>query len=115
MENLALEYVNEIEQTKEFKRLIELKNIINKKYGLLIIGFKNSEAKYLEAKERPEIYDLDGAKRNFIEAKTKLYSKEEVKEYFLLEAKINEILETDMNILKDSISNKFKKNHILKL
>ena len=54
-------------------------------------------------------------KKKFMEAKTKLYSKEEVKEYFLLESKINAMLEEDMNSLKDSISNKFKKQHSLKL
>ena len=41
MEKLALEYVSKIEQTEEFKRLMELKSIINHKYALLIIGFKN--------------------------------------------------------------------------
>jgi hypothetical protein len=44
MEDLALEYVNNIKNTKEFQRLIELKNIINKKYSLLIISFKTAEA-----------------------------------------------------------------------
>lgn len=115
MEKLALEYVSKIEQTEEFKRLMELKSIINQKYALLIIGFKNSEAEYMEAKEREEIFDLEASKKRFMEAKTKLYSKEEVKEYFLLESKINAMLEEDMNSLKDSISNKFKKQHSLKL
>lgn len=115
MEDLALEYVNNIKNTKEFQRLIELKNIINKKYSLLIISFKTAEAEYIEAKERPEIFNLDEKKYAFIEAKTKLYSKEEVKEYFILESKINEELENDMNTLKESISNKFKTYHSMKL
>lgn len=115
MEDFALEYVDTIVNTNEFKRLKELKSIIDKMYSLLIISFKTKEAEYIEAKERPEIYDLDSKKKEFMEAKTKLYSKEEVKEYFKLEAKINEILENDMNELKESISNKFKTYHSIKL
>ena len=115
MEDLALKYVDDIKNTKEFIRLIELKNIINKKYALLIISFKTKEAEYLEAKDRPEIFNLEERKKAFIDAKAKLYSKDEVKEYFVLESKINVILENDMNELKESISNKFKTYHSIKL
>lgn len=111
MEDLVIKYTNEIENTKEFQRLIELKNIINNKYALLIISFKNKEAAYLEAKERPEIFDLKNASKEFMDAKTKLYSKEEVKEYFELERIINKRLENDINELKESISSKFKTYH----
>ena len=111
MDELVKDYVNKIEELDEFKRLLELKDLINKKYGLLIISFKTKEAKYLEAKERGNIFDLDLAKKEFQEAKTKLYEKEEVKEYFILERKLNSILEDDINELKRSISNKFKEYH----
>lgn len=111
MEKLALEYTNKIEETKEFKRLIELKNIINQKYGLLIISLKTKEVNLIEAKERPNIYDVKKCQMEFQDAKIKLYSKEEVKEYFILEEKINHMLEEDMNELKRSISNKYKEYH----
>ena len=115
MEELAKDYVNKIEELEEFKRLLELKRIIDKKYALLIISFKTKEAAFLEAKERPDIFNLDEAKKNFVEAKSKLYSKEEVKEYFILERKINKTLEDDMNDLKKSISNKFKEYHSISI
>ena len=115
MEDLIREYAKEIMEMEEFKRLLELKDIINKKYSLLIVSFKTKEANYNEAKERPEIFDLRTAQKEFQDAKIKLYSKDEVKEYFKLERLINERLESDMNCLKESISNKFLKTNSLKI
>ena len=47
--NLEDIYINELMKETEFKRLIELKKIIDKKYGMKIVAFKNKEALYLEA------------------------------------------------------------------
>lgn len=108
MEELIEEYAKEIEKTPEFQRLKELKGIIDKEYASLIVSFKNKEAKYLEAKERPEIFDLKNAQIEFMNAKAKLYNMPLVKEYFELEEKINNKLAMDMSELESSISSHFK-------
>lgn len=115
MENLVNDYINNLSDKPEFKRLIELKKYIDSNYARLIVKLKNKEAKYLEAKEYPNQYDLIKCQKEFSEAKSELYSKEEVKEYFKLERKLNELLNDDINDLKESISNKFMKDEILKI
>lgn len=115
MEDLANIYLNELENKEEFKRLLFLKKEIEKKYSNLIIAMKTKEAIYLEAKDKKDHYDLDKAKMEFSLAKANLYSKEEVKEYFMLENKINQMLDEDFNDIKESISNKFKKKFIVNI
>ena len=106
-------YIDELKEKEEFKRLLELKVIIEKKYSNLIISLKTKEAFYLEAIDKEGHYDLAKVKQDFINAKTNLYSKEEVKEYFELERKINKIMENDFNDIKKSISNKFSINNTI--
>jgi hypothetical protein len=113
MEDLVKEYIDEIENSDDFKRLLELKDLINKEYAPLIISFKMKEAEYMEAKERPEIFDLNQKQKEFSIAKANLYSKEYVKEYFMLEEKINKNINKDLDELKDLISNKFLKSPFL--
>lgn len=115
MEDLAIEYVNNLSSTNEFKRLIELKKIIDSKYSSLIVRLKNMEARYIEARQYPSQYDVISIQKEFSEAKSELYSKEEVKEYFKLERQLDEFLTNDLNDLKDSISNKFNKDEIMKI
>ena len=115
MEDLANIYLIELENKEEFKRLLFLKKEIEKKYSNLIIAMKTKEAIYLEAKDKKDHYDLEKAKKEFSIAKVNLYSKEEVKEYFMLENKINRMLDEDFNDIKKSISNKFKKRYIIDL
>ena len=115
MENLVDKYVDNFKNKAEFKRLIELKKYIDLNYSGLIVKLKNKEAKYLEAKEYPNKYDVNKAQKEFSEAKAELYSKEEVKEYFKLERILNELLNNDVNALKEAISNKFSKDDILKI
>ncbi len=106
-------YYSELRKSEEYKRLLELKEYINSNYKNLIIGMKTKESIYLDSKEKGYLTDLIA--NDFSAAKTKLFEKEEVKEYFKLEAKINEILNNDFNDLKSSISNKFKEKRLIKL
>lgn len=115
MEDLVNAYVDELKDKEEFKRLLALKKYIDNNYSSLIVKLKNKEAKYLEAKQYPNQYDVDKAQREFSEAKAELYSKEEVKEYFKLERFLNELLNDDINELKESISNKFTKEELMKI
>jgi hypothetical protein len=113
MENL---YLSKIIETPEFKRLLELKDIINDSYKKEIMLFKTKESLYLEASERKEYYsNYDQIKKSFIDAKANLYSKEEVLEYFRLERELQDMINNDINELKESISNKFTLDKILKI
>ncbi len=111
MYELIDNYFNKIIETAEFKRLIELKNIIKNKYSLLIVGFKTNEANYEDAKRYKEHMDDFNLLRNkLVESKRKLYEKEEVKEYFELERKIQKMINDDIDELKNSISTQFMEN-----
>lgn len=109
-------YVAKILEAPEFKRLLELKDIINQNYKKEIMLFKTKEALYLEASERKEYYpNFEEIKKAFIAAKADLYSKEEVSEYFKLERELQDMLNNDINELKQAISNKFTLDKILKI
>lgn len=116
MNDLIELYIKELKDSYEFKRLLELKDIINNKYSKQIISLKTKEAKYLEAKEYKDYYpNFIEIQNGFKEAKKELYSKEEVKEYFKLERMIQESLDKDINSLMESISNKFKTKNIISI
>ena len=53
---LVDEYLNELYESLEFKRLLELKNLIDDKYKLEILNFKTAEDKYNEALKYPSYY-----------------------------------------------------------
>lgn len=111
MESLIDNYIDLISDTNEFKRLLELKKIIDTKYPKEIIAFKTAESKYNEALDYGKYYPgIDNLRRSLSEKKTILYNKEEVKEYLELERKLDKMLNDDLNELKKSISNKFKTN-----
>ena len=106
-------YIDEIESSDDFKRLIELKNKINNDFKKEIISFKTLESKYLDASKNKDYYpNFNQIKTDFINAKAKLYSHEEVKEYFDLERKINDYINKDIDEIKSSISNKFKSSNM---
>lgn len=102
------EYVNKIINDDKFIRLKELKKVIDEKYKKEIIAFKNAEALYIDAKHHEAYYPgFNEIKEKFILAKSNLYSKIEVSEYFKLEREIQSMINDDINDLKSSISNKF--------
>ncbi len=109
-------YMDELSSLDEFKELVELKKVIDKKYASLIISMKTIEAKYIEMKEymefRPEIKEIQ---RQFVEKKQALYSKPEVIRYLELEQIIQKRLTDDINELKLSISNKFTLTKMINL
>ena len=106
MKELAIEYVSKLQNEPIFKELLALKNTIDEKYKKEIIRFKLSEAQYSEARKY-ESYrdDLIKIKDKFIQAKTELYSRPEVKRYFELERDLQNIY----------ISNKFTMNKIISI
>lgn len=116
MKELAIEYVSKLQNEPIFKELLALKNTIDEKYKKEIIRFKLSEAQYSEARKY-ESYrdDLIKIKDKFIQAKTELYSRPEVKRYFELERDLQNILTSDFNEIKNYISNKFTMNKTISI
>ncbi len=109
-------YIEELEQNDDFKRLLELKNIINNNYKKEIISFKTLESKYSDALKNKDYYpNFNQIKTDFINAKARLYSHDEVKEYFDLERKINDYINKDIDEIKSSISNKFKSSNMFNI
>ena len=119
MEELIDKYFDELIKIDEFKELLDLKKIIMDKYKNLIISFRTKEAIYLDMKRFESNPEFKKVKEDFILAKKNLYSKEEVKRYFYLENKIQEIIDLDINEIKKVISDDFTINvhkncHLLK-
>ncbi|MBQ9899873.1 MAG: hypothetical protein IJM36_01960 [Acholeplasmatales bacterium] len=97
-------YFNELKDTSDFKRLLELKKIIDDKYMKEINSFKRCEELYFESKNNKYYPDKDGIRNKYLDAKKELYNKEEVKEYLAIQAKLDEILKNDFEDIKKSIS-----------
>lgn len=104
MENIIDEYIEELINNPDFIKLKELKKLIDSKYKNEIIAFKTAESLYIEAtkygKNHPNLHEYQ---INFMKAKSKLYSLNEVKEYLALERKIGNDINDDIKKLKDSI------------
>ena len=81
-----------------------LKNIQIQVKQQEIISFKTLESKYLDASKNKDYYpNFNQIKTDFINAKAKLYSHEEVKEYFDLEVKFNVMLADVNKIIAESV------------
>ena len=102
--DMSIEYFNELKSSNEYKRLIELKNIIDNKYTKLIIAFKTLESKYNDILKYNDEKSINETKKRLIEAKANLYSKEEIKEYFNIKNELDKKLKKDFEEIKESIS-----------
>ncbi len=111
--DLADLYFDDLKKDKDYQELKNLKKLIDEKYQKEILSFKRCESIYEEAKEKG--YLDDNIKNAFISSKTALYEKEEVKRYFFLENKINNKLNSDLDEIKKSITNKFDNAKIIKI
>lgn len=114
--DLAEEYADNLIDSDDFKLLKELSLKIEKELAKEIMRFKTSEAKYLEALEYGKYHpNLVAYQKEFVVAKTILYSNDLVKQYKELEQKIQNKLNSDLNDLKNMISNKFKLESIINI
>ena len=109
--DLSLDYFNELKNLPEFKRLIELKQIIDTKYKNEIIAFKTKESLYLESLKNDYYLGKDKIKKDFILAKSNLYKKEEVKEYFDIQNKLDLILKNDFKDIRENMSIELSKKY----
>ena len=97
-------YFIELKDTSDFKRLLELKKIIDNKYKKEINVFNRAKELYLESNNNKYYPNKEKIKKEYLESKTNLYNKEEVKEYLAIQAKLDEILKNDFEDIKKSIS-----------
>ncbi len=105
LDNLIEEIIN----SDDFKRLKELKYIIDNKYIKDILKFKRCESLYNDALPNFKYYsNFEEIKLNLSNAKNILYSYPEVKEYLSLEKKLNTLLISISNDIASTMSNKFK-------
>lgn len=101
--------IESIKQTPEYKKLVGLKKEIDLKYADEISRFKDANDKYCEALKYGDYHpSLVDYKKDFIQKKSVLYSKEEVQEYFKLEKQINDELSDITNKISSVVSNKYK-------
>ncbi|MDE5856666.1 MAG: hypothetical protein K2H06_06430, partial [Anaeroplasmataceae bacterium] len=78
--DLADDYANDVINSPDFQRLLEVKEEIKKTLSGKIMAFKTAEARYLEAKEYGKYHpNLEEYKNKFIETKTKLFNESLVK------------------------------------
>ncbi len=105
------ELIDEIKEVSEYKRLIELKDIINRNQLLLdlITEFKKLNEKYQEVSKYGKYHpDLDATRKALSKKKEELYKHPLVKEYKECEKKVESILTEVSKELATSVSTKIK-------
>lgn len=106
--------IDELTNKPEFKRIKELKNIIEKKYFILISNFNVVKDKYEQALPMKKyVSDFDQICNELSNVKNELYSKPEVVELHMLEAKLEKKLALISNEIAGAMSNKFKQSKII--
>ena len=110
LDNLIDELINK----PEFKRIKELKVIIEDKYYNLISKFNVAKDEYEKSLPlRNYISNVDQICNELSNAKNELYSKDEVIELHQLEAKLEKELAHISNEIAGAMSNKFKQSKII--
>jgi len=108
---LTYELVDEIKDSKEYKKLLELKVVIAKTEEIqnLISNFNKLNNQYNEVAKYGKYHpDLKKVQKEFSIAKDLLYNNEVVKEYRRLEKFIQKKLDEISRSLAESISKKIK-------
>ena len=100
--------ISEIKQDKDYLRYKELKKIIENKYKVETANFRIANDNFSEAKKYGKYHpDLLKYQHELMDCKKELYSKEEVKEYFTLERRLNKELKEFTNKLTSTVTNKY--------
>lgn len=109
--NKAHDLLDEYRNSEDFIELKRLNNIINTKYEQEKAMFKKTFKRFDEVFSTGGKYhpDFKEAASSYAKAKKELYEKEEVKQYFILEQRINTELEHFSTTLSNSVSSYFTK------
>lgn len=104
---LNQEIENYIDDLKERKEYIELKKtytLILEKYKDLVLDFNLTKVELEKGLEYGDYYpNLKALKLRYQEAKTKLYSKPELKKYFLLISEVEKLANDTIDEIKSEI------------
>ncbi len=108
--DLAYEVADEIKQSSPYQKMIALDKVIKEKYKNELEVYHKTFNQFDEACKIGLKYYPDAKKvtRAYQEAKTVLYEKDEVKQYFKYENQINDQLEKLSEDLLDAVSNYIK-------
>ncbi len=109
--NKTYDLVDEIKDTKTYKRLLELSGIIKKSDAIseLIYEFNKDKTKLQEAQKYGKYHpDLKKIQLNLKDSKEKLYNNDIIKEYKSCEKEIQKILNGISKELANTISSKIK-------
>ena len=105
------ELADEIKAKSSYKRLLELKKIIDSDEGIkeLVLTFQKLNIEYEEVSKYGKYHpDLKKVQKEFSEAKTVLYTNDAVKEYKALEKALQSDLDEISATLATTISKKIK-------
>jgi len=103
--------VDEIKDSKEYKRMIELKTIIDNDNDLkeLILAFNKIKAKYEEVQKYGKFHpDLKKTQMELSNKKESLYSHAIIKEYKELEKSLQKTLDNISKEIAKTVSDKIK-------
>lgn len=104
--NQAYDLADALKENKEYKELIELKELINDKYKDELKKYKDSFKKFDFAYKMKDYYpDFKKVSLLYQECKKDLFEKEEVKRYFELEKIVNDKLNIIAKELISAVSN----------
>lgn len=109
--NAVYDLVDEIKSKEEYKRLKELKIVLDSDPSLieLLDEFKKSKIKFEEVSKYGKYHpDLNQAQLDLAKIKTKVFTNEIISEYKLLENKIQKLLDDVSRQIAQSISPKIK-------
>lgn len=98
---------DELKESKLYQEIIRLDNLIKEKYQEELKAYKEAFNKFDECfstggKYHPDFKDVS---KTYQATKEILFSKEEVKAYFLNESKLNEILKEIVIEIRNNVSN----------
>ncbi len=97
-------YINDLKNTKEYKELKKLYDLILDKYKDLVLAFTSAKRELEKGLEYGDYYPgLKDLKLKYQEAKSNLYSKPELKEYFSLISEVEKLANGTIDEIKSEI------------
>lgn len=105
--NKAYDLAEELKASPYYQKMVSLDQAIKEQYAKEMADYQKTFQKFDEVFSAGGNYHPDFKKVSsaYQAAKEKLFNKEEVKEYFLNERKLNEILEEISKEITESVSN----------
>lgn len=100
-EEIINKYLNDLDNNLLFKKVIELNKLIKEKYFYLLSEYELSKSNLEKANKYYSNYN--DLKNKYQKAKTNLFSKEEVKEYFKIRNKLEDLINNDLKSVYEDV------------